>query len=92
MFHGDSERSLGYVTFTFPPTEGARCASSSIGASTEGDAFDEIVEVTGQRLARGRDWTRRTDDDNRRRGRTPARRGTSALRIVEIEIYEPLAP
>lgn len=98
VFRGDSERSLGYVTFTFPPTEGRSVRVELIGASTDGDAFSGIVELAEQNAATaenpGQGEAEPTGDGApRQRGRQRGRNRTSgALRIVELEVYEPLAP
>jgi beta-galactosidase/beta-glucuronidase len=92
VYRGDSERSLGYVTFDFPPTEGVSVRVELIGASTEGDAFSEIAEVAGEvaRDANVADEGAKAGAGERG-GRPRGRNRTSgALRIVELEIYEPL--
>jgi beta-galactosidase len=96
VFHGDSERSLGYVTFTFPPTKGRTVRIELVGASTERDAFDQIVEVTGQKLQNAENPPPANDEvngnDRRRRGGRGREPNRGALRIVELELYEPLSP
>ena len=73
VFEGETPRSLGYVTLTFPPTTGRGLKIELTGRPKDVDAFGQIVEVTGQKD------TGNTRDQNDR--------GT--LGIVEIEIYEP---
>jgi beta-galactosidase len=96
VFQGDSERSLGYVTFTFPPTKGRTVRIELVGASTERDAFDQIVEVTGQKLQNAENPPPANDEvngnDRRRRGGRGREPNRGALRIVELELYEPLSP
>jgi beta-galactosidase len=92
VFRGDSERSLGYVSFAFAPTAGRTVRVELIGASTEGDAFGEIVEVAEQPLPGAEPAEAEPQPEGESEGRRRRRRGGSALRIVEIEVYEPLAP
>jgi hypothetical protein len=75
VFTGRTPRSLGYVTLTFPPTEGKTLTIESSGRSAEQDAYGGIVEVTGQK-----------DTATTR----SASGKSAALQIVEAEIYEPL--
>ncbi|WP_187263856.1 glycoside hydrolase family 2 protein [Pontibacter beigongshangensis] len=46
VFKGNSVRSLGYFTVTFPPTTGKNVMIKLIGANTDGDAFG-FIEITG---------------------------------------------
>jgi hypothetical protein len=46
---GETPRSLGYVTFTFPPITGHSLKIELTGAPRNIDAFGQIIEVTGQK-------------------------------------------
>ena len=91
VFRGDSERSLGYVSSNFPPTEGRSVRVELVGASTEGDAFSDIVEVAEPNLSDNNDVEQNRDNAAEERGQQRAGRN-AALRIVELEIYESSAP
>lgn len=89
VFSGNTERSLGYVTLSFPPTHGRTVRIALDGATTEGDGFNEIIEVDGKRLAivvPEHESVSLSEEQGRRS------RAASELRIVEIEFYEPLRP
>ena len=74
VFSGDTPRSLGYVTLSFPPSVGRRLRIELTGAASNRDAFGNIVEIPG------------TSDQQSAAGRGGAR-GT--LGIHEVEVYEP---
>lgn len=74
VFTGNSPRSLGYVTFTFPPTPGKSVKIQLTGAASNRDAFGNIVEIGG------------TPDPKSAANKG----GKSILGIVEAEIYAPL--
>ncbi|MET0624026.1 MAG: DUF4982 domain-containing protein [Pyrinomonadaceae bacterium] len=74
VFSGDTPRSLGYVTLSFPPSVGRRLRIELTGAASNRDAFGNIVEIPG------------TPDQQSGAGKGGAR-GT--LSIIEVEIYEP---
>lgn len=88
VFRGDTERSLGYITFHFPPTKGRSVSVQLIGAVADVDRFDQIVEVDGASL----DQPDPSDEPSNRPAdvRSPRRRRADTLRIVEVEVYEPL--
>jgi hypothetical protein len=75
VFTGETPRSLGYITLTFPPTEGKTLTIEPLGRSRDKDAFGAILEVTGEQDAASR---------------SEQRKGGGALNIVEAEIYGPL--
>jgi hypothetical protein len=76
VFEGSTPRSLGYVTFAFPPVTGRSLKVELTGSASNRDAFGNIVEIPG------------TPDTQSAAGQGGAR-GT--LSIIEIEIYEPAA-
>lgn len=49
VFNGPTQRSLGYMTLAIKPTLGKTLRVELVGAATEGDAFGQIIEVTGQK-------------------------------------------
>lgn len=59
VFNARTERSLGYFTATFPPVEGTNVMIELVGASTAGDGFNSIVEVTGKKLQSGEETSER---------------------------------
>ncbi len=74
VFTGPTPRSLGYVTLAFPPTAGTSLKIELVGSSASGDAFGDIVEVTGKK-------------DVATSVESTAEKGT--LSIIEAEIYGP---
>ncbi|MET0647108.1 MAG: DUF4982 domain-containing protein [Pyrinomonadaceae bacterium] len=76
VFEGSTPRSLGYVTFAFPPAVGRSLKIELTGSASNRDAFGQIIEVPG------------TPDPKSSADKGSAR-GT--LSIIEIEIYEPVA-
>ncbi|HEX8148251.1 MAG TPA: DUF4982 domain-containing protein [Pyrinomonadaceae bacterium] len=76
VFEGNTPRSLGYVTLTFPPAAGRSLKIELKGSPSNRDAFGQIIEIPG------------TPDPNSSAGRGDAK-GT--LAIIEIEVYEPVA-
>lgn len=50
VFEGNTEKSLGYITVSFPPVKGKTVLVELIGANSQADAFNSIVEVTGKKL------------------------------------------
>jgi beta-galactosidase len=72
-FEGSTPRSLGYVTFTFPPVAAASLRVELTGAASNRDAFGNIIEIPG------------TPDPQSSAGKGGAK---NTLSIVEIEIYE----
>ncbi|HEU4932529.1 MAG TPA: DUF4982 domain-containing protein, partial [Pyrinomonadaceae bacterium] len=49
VFTGETPRSLGYVTLSFPPVTGSNLKVELTGRPKDIDAFGQIVEVTGQK-------------------------------------------
>ncbi len=88
VFSGNTERSLGYIHFNFPPTRGRRLRVELVGATVDDDPFAQIVELGD---APNEPAEARSDEVAQADTRQP-RRGANALRIVEIEVYEPVAP
>lgn len=76
VFSGDTPRTLGYVTLSFPPAAGRRLRIELIGAASNRDAFGNIIEIPG------------TPDPQSAAGKGGAK---STLSIIEIEIYEPVS-
>ena len=76
VFEGSTPRSLGYVTFAFPPAMGRSLKIELTGSASNRDAFGQIIEIPG------------TPDPQSSAGSNNAK-GT--LSIIEIEIYEPVA-
>ncbi|HWW74975.1 MAG TPA: DUF4982 domain-containing protein, partial [Pyrinomonadaceae bacterium] len=74
VFSGNTPRSLGYVTFTFPPVVGRSLRVELTGSASDRDAFGDIVEIPG------------TPDPQSSAGKGG---GKSTLSIIEMEIYEP---
>jgi beta-galactosidase len=75
VFTGNSPRSLGYVTFNFPPASGKSVKIQLVGNASNRDAFGNIIEITGQPDPKS----------------SADRGGKNILGIVEAEIYAPLA-
>lgn len=75
VFTGTTPRSLGYVTLTFPPTEGRSVIIQATGNARDEDAFGQVIEVTGNKEADGEKTTKSN--------------AKAALTIHEVEIYEP---
>ncbi len=48
VFEGMTSRSLGYVTFEFPPTAGSSLSIELTGEASNRDEFGNIIEITGQ--------------------------------------------
>ncbi len=76
VFTGNTPRSLGYVTISFPATAGKSVQIELTGNATNRDAFGNIVEIPG------------TPDAQSQAGKGGER---STLGIVEIEVYEPVS-
>ena len=74
VFAGNTPRSLGYVTFSFPPLTGRSLKVELTGSVSNRDAFGNIVEIPG------------TPDPQSAAG--SGTKGT--LSIIEIEIYGPI--
>ena len=74
VFTGSTERSLGYVTISFPPVNGRNLKIELVGGASNRDAFGNIIEIPG------------TPDPNSAAGR---KTGKDILGVVEIEIYGP---
>jgi hypothetical protein len=49
VFTGETSRSLGYVTLTFPPVSGRSLKIKLTARPKDFDAFGQIIEVTGQK-------------------------------------------
>ncbi|HEV2862059.1 MAG TPA: DUF4982 domain-containing protein [Pyrinomonadaceae bacterium] len=75
VFEGNTPRSLGYVTFAFPPAAGRSLKVELTGSASNRDAFGNIIEIPG------------TPDPQSSAGKGGAK-GT--LSIIEIEVYEPI--
>ncbi|HLM56342.1 MAG TPA: DUF4982 domain-containing protein [Pyrinomonadaceae bacterium] len=76
VFEGSTPRSLGYVTFVFPPVAGRSLRVELTGSASNRDAFGNIIEIPG------------TPDPQSAAGKGGAK-GT--LSIIEVEVYEPAA-
>jgi beta-galactosidase len=74
VYKDTTSRSLGYITIPFEPTPGTSVDIELMGAHVENDAFEEIVEISGQKEL---DMYREPPGDY-----------SGQLRIVEIEFYE----
>lgn len=77
VFEGDTERSLGYITLPLKPVLAKQITIELIGANTDSDAFNEIVEVDSNK-----------ELDMFKDEKSAEIKGH--LRIVEIEFYESL--
>lgn len=75
VFTGNSLRSLGYVTFSFPPVQGKSVKIALTGNASNRDAFGNIIEITG------------TPDKQS----SADKGGKNMLGIVEAEIYAPVS-
>ena len=75
VFAGSTPRSLGYVTFSFPPVTAESLRIELTGGASNRDAFGNIIEIPG------------TPDPQSSAGKGSAK---NTLSIVEIEIYEPV--
>jgi hypothetical protein len=49
VYTGETPRSLGYVTLTFPPVTGRSLKIELAGRPVDVDAFGQIIEVTGKK-------------------------------------------
>lgn len=75
VWSGETERSLGYITLSFPEVMGNTVTLKLIGNTAEEDAFGSIVELSGNvELDLFRDPNAAQVNDQ--------------LRIVEVEFYE----
>ncbi len=74
VFKGQTPRSLGYVTFSFPTTAGKSVKIELKGTAENRDAAGNLIEITG------------APDPNSAANKG----GKSTLGIVEAEIYAPL--
>ena len=74
VYDGIAPRSLGYVTFDFPPTRGKSVKIELTGAAENRDAAGNIVEITG------------APDPNSAANKG----GKNTLGIVEAEFYAPI--
>ncbi len=75
VFQGDTEQSLGYITIPLKLVLAKEITIELIGANTDNDAFDKIVEV----------------DPNKELDMFKDKESAEAkgqLRIIEIEFYE----
>lgn len=75
VFEGNTEKSLGYIVIPIKPTKGRFVKIKLFGQSSDKDAFNSIVEVTGTKEL---DLYKDTKTVNAK----------GLLRIDEIEIYE----
>lgn len=75
VFTGNSPRSLGYVTFSFPPVQGKTVKIALTGNASNRDAFGNIIEITG------------TPDKQS----SADKGGKNMLGIVEAEFYAPVS-
>jgi hypothetical protein len=76
VFAGDTPRSLGYVTFAFPPVTGRSLRLELTGSASNRDAFGNIIEIPG------------TPDPQSGASKGGAK---VTLSVIELEIYRPLA-
>lgn len=74
VFSGNTPRSLGYVTFSFPDTTGKTLKIELAGEASNRDAFGKIIEITGA-----------PDPQS-----AANKGGAKTLGIVEAEIYGPV--
>jgi hypothetical protein len=75
VFKGETQKSLGYVVIPVKPTLGKTVTIKLTGASTEQDAFNQVVEVAPTKeLDLYKD--------------AKANEAKGQLRIVEVEFYE----
>jgi hypothetical protein len=79
-FRGQTPRSLGYATLSFPPVDGKTVRVELQGAGSDRDAFGGIVEVDPAATAPASGPAARPEPAPRAR----------ALTIAEIEFYSPL--
>jgi beta-galactosidase len=91
VFRGNSERTFGYVSFKFRPTAGRSIRVELIGAAAEDDALSDNVEVADVRTYEPK-IPEQNGSETREERRRQARRdqGNNTLRILEVEVYEPL--
>ncbi len=75
VWKGDTEKSLGYITLSFPPAEGKNLSIRLTGAGKEKDAFQNMIELNGTKELDGY----KDPKDSNMKG---------LLRIVEVEIYQ----
>lgn len=78
VYTGVTPKSLGYVTLALKPVKGQSVTIELIGASSEKDEFNQIVELEpNQELDLYRDPN--------------APKSDGQLRIIEVEFYEPVS-
>ncbi|MEI7504510.1 MAG: DUF4982 domain-containing protein, partial [Paludibacter sp.] len=75
VWKGNTAQSLGYVTIPVTPTKGKSLTIRLTGAGTEKDAFQNMIEVNGNKELDGFKDTKNVNTKGQ-------------LRIVEAEIYE----
>ena len=73
VYTGNSPRSLGYVTFSFPPVSGKSVKIELTGNASNRDAFGNIIEITGIPDPKS----------------SADKGGKTTLGILETEIYAP---
>lgn len=75
VWKGETNQSLGYVTITTTPGKGKSVTIRLTGSNTEKDAFQNMIEVNGNKELDG--------------FKDPKNQNTKGqLRIIETEIYE----
>jgi len=75
VWKGETTQSLGYVTIPVTPTKGKSLTIRLTGSGTEKDAFQNMIEVNGNKELDGFKDSKTTNTKGQ-------------LRIVEAEIYE----
>ncbi|HKL92213.1 MAG TPA: DUF4982 domain-containing protein [Bacteroidales bacterium] len=75
VWSGKTERSLGYILIPIEPTIGQTVTIQLTGAKTEEDAFQNMIELSGQKELDGFKIPENTDSKGQ-------------LRIVEVEILQ----
>jgi len=75
VWSGDTKRSLGYILIPIEPTVGEEVTIQLTGAGTEKDAFQNVIELSGNKELDG--------------FRMPENSNTEGqLRIIEVELFQ----
>ena len=75
VWKGNTDQSLGYITIPVKPTKGKSVTIRLTGSNTEKDAFQNMIEVNGNKELDGFKDPKSADTKGQ-------------LRIVEVEFYE----
>jgi beta-galactosidase len=89
-YKGDTPRTLGYVNLSFKPVTGKTVRISVTGSGIDADAFNNLVEVTGNKLPDTAQPSPAPATGPAAGRGGPGAPNRAALAIVEAEVYEPV--